>query len=713
MLLRRGLAVRGSDATESESTHALRTSGVEVEIGHSESHVRRGEALVLTDAIDLKTSPEVRRAQELDLPLFRRSQVLGWLLRDRKVIAVTGTHGKTTTTGMLGAGLIASGLDPTVVVGAEVPEFGGAVIEGTGDWAVVEACEAYDSLRDLDPSLVILTNLELDHVDFHEDWNALRDSVLRFVRRLPADGALIYCSEDGGARDIAGASGVRCLGYGLTDEAPKPHFAPGRHNRLNALAALVAAREIGADEERARSAIEAFRGAERRLQVLREGPVVVIDDYAHHPTEIDASIAALRERYPDRRLVVVYQPHLYSRTAGLIDEFAAALSAADLLVLTDIYPAREAPMPGVSSARIAEAVTCPARYVPQRHLLPRAVAALAQPGDVVVGMGAGNIAEFPPRILEELDRQGPVRVAVAYGGDSAEREISLHSGRQVCAALLARGYAAELADFSEILLTGAGLERFAGPDRPEVVFLAVHGTHAEDGAIQGLLEMLHLPYTGSGLQASAIAMDKHLAKRLMSEAGLPTPRGVLLRRGDEPTDLPCPAVVKPNQQGSTVGLSFVEKPEELVGAIANALQYGDEVLVEERVDGVEISVPVLGDRTLPAVEIIPRHGAYDFAAKYIPGATEEICPARIPPPTAERAADYAMRAHRALGCRGATRTDMIVRADGECVVLELNTLPGMTETSLLPLSARTAGISFEDLCVWIVEDARSRAKTAP
>jgi D-alanine--D-alanine ligase len=455
--------------------------------------------------------------------------------------------------------------------------------------------------------------------------------------------------------------------------------------------------------------IEAFSGAGRRLQVLREGPIAVVDDYAHHPTEIAASIQALRERFPNRRMVVVYQPHLYSRTAGLIPEFAESLSAADLLVITDIYPAREAPMPGVSSARIAEAARCPVRYVPQRHMLPRFVADLALPGDLIVGMGAGNIAEFAPNFLAEIDRTGPTRVCIAFGGDSAEREISLHSGQQVLAALLGKGYEARLLDVSELLLTGGSVADLIGPQRPDVAFLAVHGTHAEDGAIQGFFELLHIPYTGSGMQASALAMNKHLTKRVLAAHGLPVPLGWLIGPDETWDEVEGDRfVVKPNEQGSTVGLSFVDDPAQLGHAIANALQYGDQALVEECVQGTEISVPVLGDWVLPPVEIVPASGTYDFAAKYLPGATEEICPARLPEDILARAQDHALRAHRALGCRGATRTDMIVREDSTCVILEVNTLPGMTATSLLPNSARVAGVPFAELCAWIVEDALSR-----
>jgi UDP-N-acetylmuramate--L-alanine ligase len=790
MLKHRGYAVFGTDSTRSPETDRLIEEGIPVQIGHTGGSISDRHALVLSDAIDLDTSPEVARAKELGVPLFRRSQALGWLLRDRKVIAVTGTHGKTTTTGMVGAGLIAAGLDPLIVVGASVPDFGGPVVEGKGEFAVVEACEAYDAFHDFDPFIVLLTNLELDHVDFHENWENLRGSVSRFVGSLPKDGVLVYCEEDAGATEIAQSFDGLKRGYSgngfdiavpMVDGRKWSEYlaAPGRHNWLNANGAMTAIEVIVGRGEAYLDAmtkgIATFRGAERRLQVLQDEPVTVIDDYAHHPTEIAASLSALTDRYPYRRLIVVYQPHLYSRTEPLIKEFAEALSLADEVVLTDIYPAREAPIPGVSSARIAELIAKPVLYVPNRHLLARKVAAIVRPGDVVVGMGAGNIAEFAPALVKELasrpigvpppkggqpDADATTTVAVIYGGDSAEREVSLLSGRCVYEALKRLGFDAKLVDVSELLIRSGDLKQFTGPERPDLAFLAVHGTNAEDGAIQGLFELLHVPYTGSGVQASALAMDKQLTKSLLRAKGIRVPEGVLVTRSSEvsslgsigwPSTRPLSSetddvqlvprtshrgegryVVKPNAQGSTVGLTFVDREEDLERAVQKALQYDTSALVEERVVGMEISVPVLGDRALPPVEIAPVSGRYDFASKYTPGATEEIVPARLPAEVIAKVQEIALAAHRALGCVGATRTDMIVRRNpspgsgdsstpltpsskpnhfeewGEIFTLEVNTLPGMTATSLLPNSAKAAGIEFDDLVRWLVEDALAR-----
>lgn len=376
ILVHRGFTVAGTDSTPSPEVERLREEGIEVHIGHSAapliafSHAPEAVGLIVTDAVDLESSPEVAWAREQELPIARRSQALGWALKEYRVIAITGTHGKTTTTGLTGAGLIAGGLDPLVIVGANVPDFGGPIREGDGDYAVVEACEAYDAFHDLDPYIVVLTNLEADHLDYHGSYEALRESVVRFVNRVPEGGGLVYCADDRGASEIAELTDVRTLPYGLSQawlQQVSNKFGlgidasrvlagdlemrlPGDHNRMNAAAALATAALLNengpnVDLEAVEQGVARFSGAERRLQLIQEGPVTIIDDYAHHPSEIQASLGALRERYPDRRLIVAYQPHLYSRTADNLEAFGPALDIADFVFLTDIYPAREAPIP--------------------------------------------------------------------------------------------------------------------------------------------------------------------------------------------------------------------------------------------------------------------------------------------------------------------------------------------------------------------------------
>lgn len=710
MLKDRGAEVSAVDREASPTLQMLDDQGIPVKVGSWPEKVVEGTGLILSDAIRLD-EPEVLKADQLGCPIFRRSQALGWLLGDKKVIAVTGTHGKTTTSSMVAMGLREAGLDPTIIVGAKIPQLGTSIVEGSGEWAVVEACEAYESYLDLDPYLVVLTNLEPDHLDYHETWEKLQDSVTRFLAKTPNEGR-IFAADEPNRWSIENHVSVELVDLYTSEDwaalsGGTSLFLPGEHNRLNAAGALKACIAAGADPSKAASGIASFTGADRRLQTVFDGEVTVIDDYAHLPAEIRATIQAVRERHPNQRLVAVFQPHLYSRTAEHLEEFSLALDQADLIVVTDIFPAREDPIPGVSSVRIAEGLKKPHFYVPSRHRLPRRLKEIAEPGDVFLIMGAGNIGEAPQLLVHELLRPALTgRVAVFIGGESAEREVSLHSGKSVVKALRNLGYEAIELDPAEIFLRTGDLRKLMGANRPDCALLPIHGPLAEDGSLQGVLDLLHIPYSSPGLLATALAMDKEKAKKILAEAGIDVPKGFLVKQGDPlPEFVWDRAVVKPNRQGSTVGLSFVSSFGDLRAAVDLALRYDDSCLVEEMVEGVEISCPVLGDRALLPVEIRPKSGGYDFANKYTPGATDEPCPpVSLTEHQIEDSRRIALAAHNALGCRGITRTDMIVTST-RIVALEVNTQPGMTETSLVRKSAFACGMSFDDVVKWMVEDA--------
>ncbi len=300
------------------------------------------------------------------------------------------------------------------------------------------------------------------------------------------------------------------------------------------------------------------------------------------------------------------------------------------------------------------------------------------------------------------------RVAVIMGGRSSEREISLKTGAQILAALGRLGHEAKSFDLSNSLMSE--LAEWG----PDVAFIALHGRYGEDGCIQGLLEIMNIPYVGSGVLASAIAIDKGVTKKLLASAGIRVPGGVSIDRksymGQSPEEkrefeefvikeIGLPAVVKPSKQGSTIGLTFVRESGELARAIELAFEYDNEAIIEEYIEGTEVTVGVLGNEeatALPVLEIVAKTGRYDYETKYTQGLSEHIIPARIPEEAERVCRDYAERAHKILGCRGLSRTDMIVTKDGP-IVLEVNTIPGMTETSLFPDAARSVGIDFDSL----------------
>ncbi len=301
------------------------------------------------------------------------------------------------------------------------------------------------------------------------------------------------------------------------------------------------------------------------------------------------------------------------------------------------------------------------------------------------------------------------RVALLVGGRSAEREVSLNSGRQVAEALSQAGY--------PVVPIDTGDDDFIShlaEEKPDVVFICLHGRFGEDGTVQGLCELLGLPYVGSGVLASALAMDKVMSKHIFEQAGISSPAYVALRRG-EPVDyqaitaaLGPKTVVKPANEGSSVGMSIVHSPDELPAAVEKAFGYDRLVLVEQFVAGAEVTVGVLGNDTpeaLPTLEIVPEHEFYDYESKYVPGMSRHIIPARISEAAREECQRLSVAAHTALGCRGMSRSDTIVTEDGRVYLLETNTIPGMTPTSLLPDAARAAGIEFPELCHRLVSYA--------
>lgn len=320
-----------------------------------------------------------------------------------------------------------------------------------------------------------------------------------------------------------------------------------------------------------------------------------------------------------------------------------------------------------------------------------------------------------------------LKVAVLMGGSSAEREVSLSTGRQILNALDPKKYEVyaldtlsgqkclpagdtpvklmRAEDGTTEIIALPQLPQVGASDRPDVVMIALHGPGGEDGTVQGMLEVLGIPYTGSGVLASALAMDKAMCKRVLTAAGVLMPRDATIHKEDSSYvslvgSLPLPWIVKPNAQGSTIGMSVVKTASDLGAALEMAFEYDDTALVEQFVKGTEITVPILGNReleVLPIVEIVPASGFYDYAAKYTPGATDEIVPARISPEAAQSAKAIAELCHRTLGCRGMSRTDMIVTSDDEIYTLEVNTIPGMTPTSLLPRAAGAAGYTFSQV----------------
>ncbi|CRK51886.1 UDP-N-acetylmuramate--L-alanine ligase [Rhodococcus sp. RD6.2] len=446
ILLARGGQVSGSDAKESRTVLALRARGAQVRIGHDASALDLipggPTAVVSTHAAIPKDNPELVAAAERGIPVVLRPAVLASLMSGHQTLLVAGTHGKTSTTSMLVVALQHCGVDPSFAVGGELNEAGTNAHHGSGTVFVAEADESDGSLLQYDPNVVIVTNVEADHLDFFGTTEAYVQVFDDFADRIAPGGVLVVCLDDPGSAALAervASRGlpIRVIGYGGDDPAGTVPLAarlldweardvggvarvqldgedhprtmtlsvPGRHMALNALGALLAAREVGAEVDEIIEGIGGFGGVHRRFQYTgRENGVRVFDDYAHHPTEVRAVLGAARElvRTSGGRVLVVFQPHLYSRTSAFATEFGEALDLADEVVVLDVYGAREKPLPGVTGALVAHAVTKPVHYQPDLSMAPRQVAALARSGDVLITMGAGDVTMLGKGILGAL-----------------------------------------------------------------------------------------------------------------------------------------------------------------------------------------------------------------------------------------------------------------------------------------------------------------------
>jgi UDP-N-acetylmuramate--alanine ligase len=437
LLANLGYEVTGSDARRSDVTDRLEQVGVRVWAGHDAEHVGDADVVVTSSAIRAG-NPEVDEAKRRHIPVIPRAEMLAELMRLRYGIAIAGAHGKTTTTSMVALVLERAGLDPTAVIGGKLSAFGSNARLGRGEYMVVEADESDRSFLKLSPSIALITNLDREHMESYGSWENLQQAFVEFANKVPFYGAVVVCADDRSIRELLPRLTRRVITYGLegsaanvvgvemrleafgsgcdvvikqSDSAPTSLGrlrlrVPGRHNLLNALGAVAIGLEAGVPFERIAGALEEFRGADRRFQMRgEERGVMVVDDYGHHPTEIAAVIAAARAGV-DRRVVVVFQPHRYSRTSQLLAEFGTALAAADEVVLTDIYAAGEDPIPGVTIDGVAEAVraagSCPVHVVTSLQALPTAVASLARSGDLVITLGAGSIGTVGDRILEAL-----------------------------------------------------------------------------------------------------------------------------------------------------------------------------------------------------------------------------------------------------------------------------------------------------------------------
>ena len=439
VLLNLGYAISGSDLSDNAAVRSLRAAGARVAIGHDAAHVAGADAVVVSTAVGAD-NPEVREARTRRIPVVPRAVMLAELMRLKRGIAIAGTHGKTTTTSLVASVLAEAGLDPTFVIGGRLNRAGSHAKLGQGEYIVVEADESDASFLNLLPVMAVVTNIDADHMDtYGHDIARLRQSFVEFIGRLPFYGAAILCVDDPGVRAIMPLLSKPITAYGLGEDAQvraldvradgtRMHFRvqrrngvvlpelevtlnlPGVHNVRNALAAIAVAAELGVADAALLRALAEFQGVGRRFQRHGEvaaaagGHFTLIDDYGHHPVEMAATLAAARGAYPGRRIVLAFQPHRYTRTRDLFEDFVAVLGGADLLLLTEVYAAGEAPIVAADGRSLARALRVAGRtepvFIDDIVALPRAVYDAVRDGDVVLCMGAGSIGSVAQRVVE-------------------------------------------------------------------------------------------------------------------------------------------------------------------------------------------------------------------------------------------------------------------------------------------------------------------------
>lgn len=436
LLLNLGYRVSGSDLQQSATTEHLKKHGGEVYTGHNEEWIEGADVVVTSSAIS-GDNPEVVAARAQNIPVIKRAEMLAELMRLKKYgIAIAGSHGKTSTTSMVSWMLYNAGLDPTIVVGGKVDSLGGNAKLGEGEFLVAEADESDGSFLKLAPVIEVVTNIDLEHLDYYRDIEHIKDSFLEFIDKVPFYGAVILCLDDRNIAEILPAIEKRTMTYGLTSQADiyaeKLRFSdgrayfdvmqdgkllgevtiapPGKHNVYNALAAVCVGMELDIPFSEIQEALAAYQGVQRRMQFKGSFKgITVVDDYGHHPTEIRATLEAIKEAWPEKRLVVLFQPHRYSRTEALFDDFKTCFHRADYLVMTKIYAASEQPLPGISAENLLTETKQHGQrytlYIEELADIPLKVIDILQENDLVLTLGAGNIVDVGEELLKTMQNR--------------------------------------------------------------------------------------------------------------------------------------------------------------------------------------------------------------------------------------------------------------------------------------------------------------------
>lgn len=755
--------VSGSDIAMSPITEALGQAGAKIFIGHSAQNIMQDTTVIYSSDIK-KDNPEYQAALRLKCKMMHRSELLQKIMENYQSLAVAGTHGKTTTSSLLAWVLKSCGQSPSYAIGGVVPQLSSNAGKGTGKYFVAEACESDGTFLNYLPYGAIVTNIDNDHVEHYKTFEAMVNAFKSFTEKVTSTSHLFWCGDDKHLQSIKpkGVSygfGTGCKfkgknfrqnGWTVTFDAEFKGTTYksievsliGKHNAANALAVFGLALALGLDESAVRAAFRSFGGVQRRMEKKGEAhSILFFDDYAHHPTELKTTLNAIRSAIGERRLVVAYQPHRYSRAKECMGHYSEVFDQADVLLITEIYSAREEPIAGVTHEKIVSQVQedlkerC--QHVERSKLVDK-LCSLLRPHDVLVTLGAGDVTKVCGEVLERLALKAPpkLKVGVIFGGMSVEHDISMISSANIISGMKEAFYEVEQFGITRKGKWYHGPEARkqmesgkAGKDSSlisaeammkllecDILFPVLHGTCGEDGTMQGFFDVFSKAYVGCDHRASAISMDKVLTKRLIIDAGLPTVKYVSIDRYEWETaseeieekinkELTYPVFVKPVHLGSSIGVYKVSEKKSLKEAIKAAFRLDTRLVVENGLENIrEVEFSVLGNDEItvfPPGEIFTNGQLHDYDKKYglnpAQAANEYSTKAKLTEAQLAEGIALVKAAYKTVGCTGLARIDTFMDAKGKFWFNEINPIPGFTKFSLYPLVCNANGLTTSDL----------------
>ncbi|MBI5346085.1 MAG: UDP-N-acetylmuramate--L-alanine ligase [Chlamydiae bacterium] len=739
-LLQKKCNVKGTDLKESYIIQGLENEGANIKIGHNEEFIQKNDIVVYSSAV-MKNNPEFKRALELNNKIIHRSDLLAELMRGYDSLLITGTHGKTTTSSLVAHVLMEALLDPSFIIGGIVNNYHTNGRFGQGKYFVAEADESDGSFLNANPFGAIVTNLEIEHLDYWKSFENLKEGFSTFFSKVSSKSHFFWCFDDPVLRSLS----PKGISYGFAKEADlraenvkDKGFSSvydifyknekyldveinlsGAHNVSNSLAVFGLALELQIKPEIIKKAFKNFLGVKRRLEKIKEhASITFLDDYAHHPTEIKATLKALRGIAKEKRIVAIFQPHRYSRLQTLMDQFADSFNEVDELIVTDVYSAGEVPIHGVDqhvllSLLKRRKIKCD--YIPEKELEKHLQKNLKF-FDMVITLGAGSISQTGRKIAENFSKkEKKLNVALIFGGKSPEHEISILSAKNFYNNLNTALYNVELFGITKEGNWLIGKEAFSLLEKKQkgekleakilkqllkadVCLPILHGPFGEDGMIQGFLDTLDIPYIGCDYYSCAISMNKAWSKYAavcnnvltapyvnFSDVAWREDRDSILLNIEN--KLKFPLFIKPVHLGSSIGISYCEDKSFLSLAIDEALKFDTELVIEEKIIGREIQFAVFGNdyvEVLAPGEILGEGIFHDYNRKYLVGKPMSKPKVDLTLEKLQEGKFLAKKMYLSLGCTGFTRLDFFIDKEGIIYFNEANPIPGLTATSLYP-----------------------------